>query len=108
MALAVADEVWMLKNSVYSILSPEGYASILFRGTKKPEEVAGLMKLTSFDLLQLNIIEKIIDEPEHYSVENMEETIKNIDEEVQGFLSRYESLNALELVEKRYDRFRRM
>lgn len=108
LALAVADEVWMLKNSVYSILSPEGYASILFRGTKKPEEVAGLMKLTSFDLLQLNIIEKIIDEPEHYSVENMEETIKNIDEEIQGFLSRYESLNALELVEKRYDRFRRM
>ena len=108
LALAVADEVWMLKNSVYSILSPEGYASILFRGTKKPEEVAGLMKLTSFDLLQLNIIEKIIDEPEHYSVENMEATIKNIDEEIQGFLSRYESLNALELVEKRYDRFRRM
>lgn len=87
LALAVADEVWMLKNSVYSILSPEGYASILFRGTKKPEEVAGLMKLTSFDLLQLNVIEKIIDEPEHYSVENMEETIKNIDEEIQGSLA---------------------
>lgn len=59
LALAAGDRVWMLENSVYSILSPEGCASILFKDSSKSKEVAEIMKLTSYELLELGVIEKV-------------------------------------------------
>ncbi len=62
-ALACGDRVWALENSIYSILSPEGFASILFKDSSKAKEVAEIMGITSYDLLEKGIIEKIIKEP---------------------------------------------
>ena len=63
-ALACGDRVWALENSVYSILSPEGFASILLKDSSKAQEVAEIMGITSYDLFEKGIIEKIIEEPE--------------------------------------------
>ena len=62
-ALACGDKVWMLENSIYSILSPEGFASILLKDASKAKEVSEVMGITSYDLLERGIIEKIIKEP---------------------------------------------
>ena len=62
LALAVADRVWMLENAVYSVISPEGCASILFKDSKKAKEAAECLKLTAEDALSFGLIERIIDE----------------------------------------------
>ncbi len=62
LALAVTDRVWMLENSVYAILSPEGFASILWKDANRAKEAADVMKLTASDLLEMGIIEKVIKE----------------------------------------------
>lgn len=63
LAISVADEIWMLENAVYSILSPEGFASILWKDATRAKEAADVMKMTSYDLKELGIINKIIKEP---------------------------------------------
>lgn len=67
LALAAGDQVWMLENAVYSILSPEGFSSILWKDSTKAKEAAEVMKLTAADLYSQGIIEKMICEPEGYS-----------------------------------------
>ena len=62
LALAVADRVWMLENSIYAILSPEGFASILWKDGSRAMEAAELMKITSFELLDMKIVDKVISE----------------------------------------------
>ncbi len=62
LALAVANEVWMLENATYSILSPEGFASILWKDGKRADEAAGVMKITAEDLRQLHIVERVFGE----------------------------------------------
>ncbi|WP_442345963.1 carboxyl transferase domain-containing protein [Eubacterium ventriosum] len=69
LALAVADEVWMMENAVYSILSPEGYASILWKDSKRAKEAAGAMKMTAKDLKEMGIIKKVFFEPEKYTTD---------------------------------------
>ena len=69
LALAVADEVWMLENAIYSVLSPEGFASILWKDSKRASEAAEVMKLTAADLKKLGVIEAVIAEPEVYTEE---------------------------------------
>ena len=108
LALAVADEVWMLENSVYSILSPEGFASILWKDSKRANEAAEVMRLTADDLLQLNMIEKVIEEPEHYTQEKLAAVCQLLEKEMCGFLKTYKQFSEQELTEKRYQRFRRM
>ena len=71
LALAVADEVWMLENSIYSILSPEGFASILWKDSTKAKEAAKVMKLTADDLKKMGVIECVLEEPEQYTVQTM-------------------------------------
>jgi len=71
LALAVADEVWMLENAIYSVLSPEGFASILWKDSKRASEAAEVMKLTAADLKKLGVIEAVIAEPEVYTEETM-------------------------------------
>ena len=108
LAMATADEVWMLENSVYSILSPEGFASILWKDSKKAKEAAEVMKLTARDLYKAGIVEKVIPEPAHYTVLNLEEVTDRLSEGMDRFLETYESMSAEELTQRRYERFRRM
>lgn len=65
-ALALADQVWMLENSIYAILSPEGFAAILYKDAKQAANVAEMMKLTAQDLLELNVIDRIISESDEH------------------------------------------
>ena len=69
LALSVGNEVWMLENAVYSILTPEGYASILWNTNERADEAAELMKLTAADLFELGVVEKIFEEPMNLSTE---------------------------------------
>ncbi|MCI9603950.1 MAG: acetyl-CoA carboxylase carboxyltransferase subunit beta [Ruminococcus sp.] len=108
LAMAVADEVWMLENSVYSILSPEGFASILWKDSKRADEAAEVMKLTASDLKSLRIIEKIIPEPEDYTEENMGPVCEALESAVSVFLETYCGMGPEELTRKRYQRFREM
>ena len=86
LALATSDEVWMLENSIYSILSPEGFASILWKDSKKAEEATKVMKLTSIDLKDSNIVERIFREPENYTSDTMANVCKQIDYALCQFL----------------------
>ena len=108
LAMAVADEVWMLENAVYSVLSPEGFASILWKDSKRASEAAEVMKLTAGDLKRLGIIEQVIPEPEEFTDENMEGVCEDLDGRIAAFLENYTEYNADELTAKRYDRFRAM
>lgn len=108
LAMAVADEVWMFENSVYSILSPEGFASILWKDSKRASEAAEVMRLTAEDLLKLQIIEKVLPEPNTYTQENMGQVCVVLEQQICGFFAEYAELSATELTEKRYQRFRRM
>ena len=108
LALAVADEVWMLENSIYSILSPEGFASILWKDSKRAEEAAGVMKLTATDLKKLGVVEQIIEEPEWLDIDTLSEVTKIIEQKIDGFLEEKQKKTDIELVKERYERFRRM
>ena len=108
LAMAVANEVWMLENSVYSILSPEGYASILWKDGKKADKAAEAMKMTAYDLKQLNVIEKIFKEPVDYNVTTIEFVTDRLKTEIDQFLISKSHLSEKEIVNERYNRFRRM
>lgn len=107
LALAAGDEVWMLENSVYSILSPEGFASILWKDSTKAKEAAEVMKLTAKDLYDREIVEHIIAEPESLVVENMKSVVESLDAGITNFVKKYSNLSDDELVRHRYERFRK-
>ena len=106
LALALSDEVWMMEFSIYSILSPEGFASILWKDAKKARDAAELMKLTSSDLLKLGIIEKVIPETEKQEVLEKDQIIANMKKEIDKKLSELVRVSKDELIRNRYDRFR--
>ncbi len=107
LALAVADEVWMLENTVYSILSPEGFATILWKDSKRAKEAAEVMKMTAQDLKEAGFIEKVIEEPEHLTAENMVDVCEELRNGIEEFLRMYGTISSEELCEKRYGRFRK-
>lgn len=108
LAMAVADEVWMLENAVYSVLSPEGFASILWKDSKRASEAAEVMKLTAGDLEHLGIIEQVIPEPEEFTDRNMDVVCRDLENRIDGFLKKYTGLSVSELTDRRYNRFRKM
>ena len=108
LAMATADEVWMLENSIYSILSPEGFASILWKDSSKAKEAAEVMKLTAENLKAQGIVERVFAEPQTYKVQNMDSVIVQINEAIEEFLMRYGSMSEQELIRHRYERFRNM
>lgn len=108
LAMATADEVWMLENSIYSILSPEGFASILWKDSKRAKEAAGVMKLTANHLKSMEIVEQVIPEPDNFTSANLEEVADRLDRSLKKFICEYMEMDADALVEKRYRRFRRM
>ena len=107
LALAVSDEVWMMENAIYSILSPEGFASILWKDSTKAQLAAKVMKLTAEDLEELGIVEKIFAEPEHYTAQSLREMEDTLCREIIDFFHRYKELDGHALLEKRYQRFRK-
>ena len=130
LAIAVADEVWMLENATYSILSPEGFASILWKDSKRAGEAAEIMKITAKDLKDMEIIEKVIPEtisekieenqegetlesqtvllPTELTIENMDSLAKEMRIQILEFLHQYKNKTTEELTKMRYQRFRKL
>ena len=107
LALAVADEVWMLENGMYAVLSPEGFASILWKDASRASEAADLMKLTAEDLLELKVIEKIIPESAEGIQNDLEYTTNIIKEELIKKIKELSEKSIDELLNERYNRFRK-
>ena len=103
LALAVADKVWMLENTIYSILSPEGFATILWKDGSRSEEAAELMKITSGELLSMGIVDKVIPERGYFTSEIIEAIKTAIVDE----LAELSQLSTENLLEARYQRFRK-
>lgn len=103
LALAVADCVWMLENSIYAVLSPEGFASILWKDGSRAMEAAELMKITSHELLEMGIVDKVISEA-GLSSKELQAHLKN---ELRAELDRLQGLALEQLLEERYQRFRK-
>ena len=82
LALGVANKVYMLENAIYSILSPEGYSSILWKDSSKYKEAAEKMKLTAKELYEMKIIDKIIEEPIEINNKDFEKITENIKENI--------------------------
>ena len=108
LAMAVANEVWMLENAIYSILSPEGFASILYKDSKKAPDAAKVMKVTARDLQKLQLIERIIPEEQPASKENLFRLAELMDLSMEAFFKDYCAMSGDELAAHRYERFRRM
>ena len=104
LGLAVADEVWMLENSVYSVISPEGCASILWKDPAKTWEAAECLKMTADDLLKLNVIERIIKEDKD-DFSNVYSILKT---DLYTSFIKYLSMSTHKLTQTRYMRFRKI
>ena len=107
LALAVANEVWMLEHSIYSILSPEGFASILYKDAKKNKEAAEVMKITSKELLGLGVIDRVIKEELPLTVDTMDVVIEEMVSNIDDFFEKNSSKSKEEIAEDRYNRFRK-
>ena len=108
LAISVANSLWMLENAVYAILSPEGFASILWKDSKKAKEAAAVMKLTAADLYQMGMIEHVIPEAEPVSRENINDIAGYLENGIADFLEKYGEEEPEKLLEHRYERFRKM
>lgn len=98
LALAVANKVSILENAVYSVLSPEGFATILWKDGSRRDEAAELMKMTSDKLLEMGVVDEIVKE---------DDLVENLKTAVRAGLAEFASLSAAELQEQRYKRFRK-
>ena len=107
LGLAVANEVWAMENSTYSVLSPEGFAAILWKDGNRAFEAAKVMKITANDLKELGVIEQVIEEPEPASIDNILDISEQMKEMILGFIEKYDKMTPEELVEQRYQRFRK-
>ncbi len=103
LALAVADEVWMLENAIYSVISPEGCASILWKDSSKTAEASECLKLTAQDLFKLGVIERIIREPKDIE-SRLFDSLKNLIAET---FEKKQAIDPERLIELRYNRFRK-
>ncbi len=108
LALGVGNKVLMLENAIYSILSPEGYASILWKDASRTKEAAEKMKLTAKDLYDLKIIDKIIKETTGDEVESFKKVSKSLKREITKIIDEMKSKTPEEIVEERYQKFRNM
>lgn len=107
LATAVGNKVWMLENSTYAILSPEGYSAILFKTEDRAEEAAAVMKLTAQDLLELGIIDRIIPELGGANKQTIARITDYMKQCIEEFLESYDGVTAERIVEDRYQRFRK-
>lgn len=103
LALAVADEVWMLENAVYSVISPEGAASILWKNPNRTKEACECLKLTAQDLLQFGVVERVFEETQGW-----EDLYGRLAGALTEALERYAALDAQALLNHRYEKFRKI
>ena len=108
LALGLGNKVLMLENAIYSILSPEGYASILWKDSSKVKEAAEKMKLTAKDLYELKVIDKVIKEPKIDLEESFLEVSKSLKKEIKSIMKKLKTMTEDELVQDRYKKFRNM
>ena len=101
LALGLGNKVLMLENAIYSILSPEGYASIIWKDSSRAKEAAEKMKLTAKDLYEMKIIDKVIKEPEGDLKESFLEVSKSLKEEIKSTIKEMENMSEEEIVENR-------
>ena len=107
LALAVGNEVWMMENAVYSILSPEGYASILWKDNRRAKEAAREMKMEADDLYRLQIVDKVIEEKEAVNSRNIDCVCRVLNREILQFMERYSNKSEKDIVDERYRRYRK-
>jgi len=108
LAIAIGDRVLMLENSIYSVISPEGCASIMWRDASKAEIAAAALKITATDLQGLGLIDEIVPEPEGGAHSDHEDAARLLDPVLLRCLNELSGLSGKELVEQRYEKFRRM
>lgn len=108
LALGLGNKVLMLENAIYSILSPEGYASILWKDASRAKEAAEKMKLTAKDLKEMNVIDEIIKEPEIEENEGFEVVSQNLKDEILKAIKKYAKMKPEDIKEERYQKFRNM
>ena len=108
LALGVGNKVLMLENAIYSILSPEGYASILWKDSSRTKEAAEKMKLTAKDLYELKIIDKIIKEPQNEEEQCFLKIAKSLKREIQKTIEEMKEMSPEQIKEERYQKFRNM
>ena len=108
LAIGVGNKVIMLENAIYSILSPEGYASILWKDSSRAKEAAEKMKLTAKDLYDLKIIDEIIKEPQRNKNEAFVKISKELKKQIVKYTEELKKLSLEEIVEDRYQKFRKM
>lgn len=96
----------MLENAIYSILSPEGYASILWKDASRAKEAAEKMKLTAKDLYELKVIDKIIKEPNGDEIESFLKVSKSLKKEIKNTIEQMKDMTEEQIVENRYQKFR--
>lgn len=106
LALGVGNKVLMLENAIYSILSPEGYASILWKDASRVKEAAEKMKLTAKDLYELKVIDKIIKEPNGDEIESFLKVSKSLKKEIKNTIEQMKDMTEEQIVENRYQKFR--
>jgi len=108
LAIAVGDRVYMLENSIYSVISPEGCASIMWRDSTKAELAAEALKITAPDLLNLKLIDEVVPEPEGGAHNDYEATAKVLDSVLLRALEELTPLSPQQLIDGRYEKFRAM
>jgi len=106
LALTVSDYIFMFENAIYSVLSPEGFSSILFKNTKTAEESAEIMKLTSHDLKELKIIDEIIKEPLGGIKAPTDDFVDSLRTKLINKINELEKEDKIKLIENRYNKFR--
>ena len=106
LALAVGNRIVMLENAIYSVLSPEGFASILWKGASRADEAAGVMKLTADDLLHLGVVDQVIPEPEGGAHVDPRPVYTAVDKAITRHLSQLS--REKDLAAHRYQKFRAM
>jgi acetyl-CoA carboxylase carboxyl transferase subunit alpha len=108
LAIGVADRVMMLENSVYSVITPEGCASILFRSDERKAEAAAAMKMTAPEIMRLGVIDEIIPEPPGGAHRDFDLTARNLAAAIKRNLAELMPLPPRQLKDQRYDKYRRM
>ncbi len=108
LALGVADEVLMLENAYYAVLSPEGFASILWKDPARRDEACGVMKLTAGELYDFGVVDGVIPEPVGGAQRDAQAVYRAMDEAISSALTKLDGLTGDELVARRYDKYRRM
>lgn len=106
LALTISDYIYMFENAVYSVLSPEGFSSILFKDTVKVEDAAEMMKMTSKDLVNYNIVDEVISEPLGGIRHLSDEFVNDLKDKIYNQIKKLESLSIDELLDERYKKYR--